>query len=182
MSASAWRPNAETGERVNFRTDCRHFRGHVPCAPHKAHGHHCDGCPEFRARAGRILLIKLGAAGDVIRTTPLLEPLRREYPDHVLTWVTEFPALLPTVVDTILRNNKGVKRCFQYEYKRSGSVPRSLPVGFKVRSSGSVSSAWVNADSFKGSELESCLKGAILAVQFPPFEGDTKTMSYTFRL
>jgi ADP-heptose:LPS heptosyltransferase len=99
MSASAWRPNAETGERVNFRTDCRHFRGHVPCAPHKAHGHHCDGCPEFRARAGRILLIKLGAAGDVIRTTPLLEPLRREYPDHVLTWVTEFPALLPTVVD-----------------------------------------------------------------------------------
>lgn len=90
--------------------------------------------------------------------------------------------LLPTVVDTILRNNKGVKRCFQYEYKRAGSVPRSLPVGFKVRSSGSVSSAWVSSDSYKGTELESCLKGAILAVQFPPFDGDSKTMSYTFRL
>ena len=90
--------------------------------------------------------------------------------------------LLPTVVDTILRNNAGVKRCFGYEYKRSGSVPGSLPVGFKVRSSGSVSSAWVNASSYKGSELESCLKGAIMAVQFPPFDGPSKTMSYTFSL
>ncbi len=90
--------------------------------------------------------------------------------------------LLPTVVDTILRNNKGVKRCFQYEYKRAGSVPRSLPVGFKGRSSGSVSSAWVSDDSYKGTELESCLKGAIMDVQFPPFDGDPKTMSYTFRL
>jgi len=84
---------------VNFRPDCFHFRGHVPCRPHKADGVHCDGCPQFRARAGRILIIKLGAAGDVIRTTPLLAPLRREYPDHLVTWVTDFPDLLPAAVD-----------------------------------------------------------------------------------
>ncbi len=102
-------------------------------------------------------------------------------PEPVSTRTAE-SVLLPTVVDTILRNNKGVKRCFQYEYKRAGSVPRSLPVGFKVRSSGGVSSAWVSADSYKGTELESCLKGAILDVQFPPFDGESKTMSYTFRL
>ena len=69
----------------------------MPCTPHKERGVHCDGCAEFRQRAGRILLIKLGAAGDVIRTTPLLAPLRREYPDHLLTWVTDFPDLLPAV-------------------------------------------------------------------------------------
>jgi len=46
-----------------------------------------------------MLLIKLGAAGDVIRTTPLLEPLRRDYPDHALTWVTEFPDLVPSTVE-----------------------------------------------------------------------------------
>lgn len=84
------------------RPDCLHFRGHVPCTPHKQTGVHCDGCPEFHQRAGRILLIKLGAAGDVIRTTPLLAPLGAEYPDHALTWVTDFPALVPAAVGDVL--------------------------------------------------------------------------------
>jgi ADP-heptose:LPS heptosyltransferase len=84
---------------VNFRPDCFYFRGHVPCKPHKEKGVHCDGCQEFRPRRGRILIIKLGAAGDVIRTTPLLSPLRDDYPDHLVTWVTEFPDLLPSAVD-----------------------------------------------------------------------------------
>ena len=75
---------------MDYRPDCLHFRGHVPCRPHKEHGVHCDGCPHLRRRRGRILLIKLGAAGDVIRTTPLLEPLGKEYPDHALTWITDF--------------------------------------------------------------------------------------------
>ena len=88
---------------MQIRTDCYHFRGHVPCTPHKRDGVHCDGCPQFRPRGGRILLIKLGAAGDVIRTTPLLAPLRRDYPDHVLTWVTDFPELLPATVQDPLR-------------------------------------------------------------------------------
>ena len=84
---------------ATYRPDCFHFLGHMPCRPHKLRGVHCADCPEFRQRQGRILLIKLGAAGDVIRTTPLLAPLRREYPDHTLTWVTDFPDLLPAVVD-----------------------------------------------------------------------------------
>jgi len=88
---------------VQIRTDCLHFRGHVPCAPHKRDGVHCEGCPQHRRRAGRILLIKLGAAGDVIRTTPLLAPLRRDHPDHALTWVTDFPELLPASVTDAVR-------------------------------------------------------------------------------
>lgn len=92
-----------------YRPDCFHFRGHVPCTPHKEKGVHCDNCPEFRERTGRILIIKLGAAGDVIRTTPLLAPLRIQYPNHQLTWVTEFPALLPKIVDDpLLMNTENV--------------------------------------------------------------------------
>ena len=86
-----------------FRPDCLHFRGHVPCRPHKERGVHCRDCPEYVKREGRILIIKLGAAGDVIRTTPLLHPLRRDYPRHVLTWATCWPELLPTLVDDPLR-------------------------------------------------------------------------------
>jgi len=87
---------------VKIRPECLHFRGHVPCAPHKESGVHCAACPEFQERAGRILLIKLGAAGDVIRTTPLLEPLNRQYPHHAITWVTDFPELVPRAVADIL--------------------------------------------------------------------------------
>ena len=90
---------------MDIRTDCFHFRGHVPCTPHTREGVHCPGCPHFRRRTGRILVIKLGAAGDVIRTTPLLAPLKREFPDHALSWVTDFPALLPAAVDDPLPLN-----------------------------------------------------------------------------
>ena len=81
------------------RDDCLHYRGHVPCDPHKARGVHCGDCSDYAPAEGRILLIKLGAAGDVIRTTPLLRPLRREFPRHRLTWITQSPALLPALVD-----------------------------------------------------------------------------------
>ncbi|HPF36025.1 glycosyltransferase family 9 protein [bacterium] len=83
---------------MEIRRDCLHFRGDVPCAPHKERGRHCADCPEHVSAAGRILLIKLGAAGDVVRTTPLLAPLRARYPHHRLTWLTDFPDLVPRSV------------------------------------------------------------------------------------
>ncbi len=83
---------------MDIRRDCLHFRGHVPCTPHKEQGVHCEDCPDFVERSGRILLIKLGAAGDVVRTTPLLAPLRRDFPNHLITWVTLFPDLVPKSV------------------------------------------------------------------------------------
>jgi heptosyltransferase-2 len=56
-------------------TDCRHFRGDVPCTPHKKDGVHCESCPFYDPVDKKILIIKLGAIGDVIRTTPLLHRL-----------------------------------------------------------------------------------------------------------
>ncbi|PIU40254.1 MAG: glycosyl transferase, partial [Candidatus Omnitrophica bacterium CG07_land_8_20_14_0_80_50_8] len=37
----------------------------------------------------RILIIKLGAMGDVLRTTPLLPALRKKYPGSKITWLVE---------------------------------------------------------------------------------------------
>ena len=59
----------------DVRRDCLHFRGDMPCAPHKTDGVHCADCPDFKPRRGRMLIVKLGAAGDVVRTTLLLTPL-----------------------------------------------------------------------------------------------------------
>ncbi len=84
---------------TTYRAECLHFRGHIPCRPHKETGVHCEECPSFVAREGRILIIKLGAAGDLIRTTALLHPLQAEFPRHTLSWITGSPELLPAVVD-----------------------------------------------------------------------------------
>ncbi len=84
--------------------DCIHLRGDVPCAPHKAHGVHCDGCDFHRPRTERVLVIKLGAIGDVIRTTPLLRRLRAEGPGVEIWWLTHTPEVVPAAgVDRLLK-------------------------------------------------------------------------------
>lgn len=89
------------------KSDCRFFRGTVPCSPHKKYGVHCvesDGsdCRLYEKRAGRILLIKLGAIGDVIRTTPLLRAFRVHYPGTMIWWLTLTPEVVPPEADVVL--------------------------------------------------------------------------------
>lgn len=79
--------------------DCRYFRGDIPCSPHKSEGVHCDGCPHYTPRKENVLIIKLGAIGDVIRTTPLLHRLREQYPAASIWWLTRYPEVLPADVD-----------------------------------------------------------------------------------
>ena len=89
-------------EDVKF--DCRFFRGHIPCAPNKEHGVDCEDCGYYIAIEKRILIIGLGAIGDVIRTTPLLKLYRKRYPNAKFTWLTLFPDVLPKdKVDEILK-------------------------------------------------------------------------------
>ena len=82
--------------------DCRHFRGTVPCAPHKEHGVHCDGCSFYDRVSSNILIIKLGAIGDVIRTTPLLRRLIKERAHAKIWWLTRTPEIVPPLVDVRL--------------------------------------------------------------------------------
>jgi heptosyltransferase-2 len=97
-----------TFDDISF--DCRLYSGYKPCR----HGNECAGCahydpldglPAERAgeavtggspltgrRAGeglRVLVIKTGAMGDVLRTTTLLGPIHRVHPGARVVWVTE---------------------------------------------------------------------------------------------
>jgi heptosyltransferase-2 len=40
-------------------------------------------------KLNRILIIKLGALGDVIRTTTVLKPLKKRFPDSWISWITQ---------------------------------------------------------------------------------------------
>lgn len=87
-----------------YKANCRHFKGHIPCKPHKQSGYHCDDCPAFEEVSKRILIIKLGAIGDVIRTTPLVVKLRKDFPAAKITWLTWTPDILPSSqIDEILK-------------------------------------------------------------------------------
>ena len=78
---------------MTIHMDCRHFRGDLPCGPHKAEGVTCDGCPRHDPIANRLLVILLGHMGAVLRATSVLHGLREAYPHAHVTWVTESSAL-----------------------------------------------------------------------------------------
>ena len=67
--------------------DCRHFLGDRPCAFHKRDGALCK-CDHYDAIEERILIVKLDAMGDVLRSTALLPPLVEEHPRAAITWIT----------------------------------------------------------------------------------------------
>ncbi|HLX12456.1 MAG TPA: glycosyltransferase family 9 protein [Bacteroidota bacterium] len=93
-----------------LKRDCRFFRGDIPCQPHKQFGVHCvddngNDCPHYERTSLRILIVKLGALGDVIRTTPLLHKLKAETPHAEIWWLTLSPEILPKTIDRILPFN-----------------------------------------------------------------------------
>ena len=72
----------------DFKTDCRQFRWDRPCAPHKTEGVTCASCPSYDPVRTRLLIAKLAAVGDVLRTTSFLPAIRKKYPGAWITWVT----------------------------------------------------------------------------------------------
>lgn len=86
-----------------IRSDCRYYVGAKPCAPHKHNGQLCDTCIVYAPIRKKILIIKLGAMGDVLRTTAILHKLVQ--PDTEITWVTKAisaPLLVTPMIDRVL--------------------------------------------------------------------------------
>lgn len=80
--------------------DCRYYIGDRPCR----FARECEGCPEYSPQGFRILILKTGALGDVLRTTILLGGIRRTYPACHITWITAdaaVPLIPQTLVDRI---------------------------------------------------------------------------------
>lgn len=90
----------------DIKFDCKFFKGNIPCKPNKELGVICSDCNHYEPIKNKILIIKLGAAGDVIRTTPIIQPLRKKYPSSKIYWLTYFPELVPSQIDEILEFNQ----------------------------------------------------------------------------
>lgn len=70
---------------AKYKFDCLKFRGYKPCVAKKV----CETCDEYEPWERKIVIVKLGALGDVLRTTPILYAFRRKYPRAHITWVTK---------------------------------------------------------------------------------------------
>jgi ADP-heptose:LPS heptosyltransferase len=56
---------------------------------HKRNGVSCEDCGSYDPIRSRLLIIKLDAIGDVLRTTSILPALQQKYPNAEITWITK---------------------------------------------------------------------------------------------
>lgn len=89
--------------------DCKFYYGNKPCKFHKQYGRICEGCNDYKKVSERILIIKLDALGDVLRTTSILPALKKKYPDSHITWITKAEAA------ALLKNNGYIDRVLSFE-------------------------------------------------------------------
>jgi len=75
-----------TGAR-EIAWDCKFFLGDRPCIWHKQSGVLCT-CDRYERVEERVLIVKLDAMGDVLRSTALLPPLAEVHPRAAITWIT----------------------------------------------------------------------------------------------
>jgi len=76
-----------------IHADCRWYKTDRPCEPHKRGGAVCESCTSYDRISQRVLIVKLDATGDVLRTTSLLKPLRAAIPGAHVTWITRREAV-----------------------------------------------------------------------------------------
>lgn len=90
--------------KFELALDCRNYMGDRPCRFKQR----CT-CANYAPMGHRILIIKLGALGDVVRTTCLLPTLKRCYPSSHITWIS-----LPNGV-RILKNHPLIDQLFPFD-------------------------------------------------------------------
>jgi len=90
---------------LRLNLDCRYYIGEKPCK----FGRLCEGCEEYEPFGTKILIIKLAAIGDVLRTTTLLPGLKKKYPASHITWLTDTNSL------PVLSHNPFIDRLLSFD-------------------------------------------------------------------
>lgn len=101
--------------------DCKHFMGDRPCFANKQYGIFCGDCTFYekdinitgnfpkipKVKPGtktnkrkNIVIVKLDAVGDVLRTTSILPSLKDRYTDSTIKWITKLKSF------DVLKDNK----------------------------------------------------------------------------
>ena len=116
-----------------IKTDCVNFPLDRPCKAHKNTGIKCSACRQYRSFGkdgkGKILVIKLGAMGDVLRTTFILKGLKEKYPRSSITWIVAKGS------ESILEGNPAISRIWSFDleiFKRLQSEKFSVVINLDL--------------------------------------------------
>lgn len=127
----------------SWKLDCRYFLGDRPCQFKRA----CLECAHYSPMGQRILIIKLAAIGDVLRTTPLLSGLKRAYPQSHITWIVDKEAY-PLLKDIPL-----IDRLLTFDYNSLFPLEMEkfdLVIGLEKEPRGAALASKVRAQEKKG--------------------------------
>ena len=92
-----------------WNTKCRFFNEKYACDTLTSENlKSCNECKFASEYSKKILIIKFGALGDVVRTTPILEALKSKYPDCMIYWLTTEKS------KEILENNPNIDKILTY--------------------------------------------------------------------
>ena len=80
----------QSGSKVAY--ECRYYLGDRPCTWHKQKGVFCE-CEYYTPLSKSLVIIKLDAMGDVLRTTCLLPIIEKEWPGVRIVWITRKESL-----------------------------------------------------------------------------------------
>lgn len=92
--------------------DCRFFVSEKPCR-FKLDCPVDHSCPQFQSMGKRILIIKLAAIGDVLRTTPILPVIKKKYEQSHITWITDKSSI------AVLEDNPYIDRLLTANYENA---------------------------------------------------------------
>lgn len=98
---------------INFH--CRHYKGSKPCKFNKSEGMECPTCTRVEEFMCRVLVVKLDALGDVLRTGSLVPILQKLHPSPYICWITrpeavEIVRMMDGVDEVVALNVDGLAR------------------------------------------------------------------------
>jgi ADP-heptose:LPS heptosyltransferase len=96
-------------QKSNYKIaqDCKYFLGDRPCTWHKQKGVLCQ-CEHYTPSKGSLIMIKLDAMGDVLRTTCLLPVIANAWPHMKISWITRQESV------PLLENNPYITEVIPY--------------------------------------------------------------------
>lgn len=89
---------------MDIHFDCQYYNGEVPCEFERL----CSGCSHYTPWREKILILKLGALGDVLRTFSILPALLEKFPKGQICWVAREEAV------PLLEMAEGIDRIFPF--------------------------------------------------------------------
>tara|TARA_Y100000310_G_C20675201_1_gene812641 strand:+ start:1154 stop:2266 length:1113 start_codon:yes stop_codon:yes gene_type:complete len=100
---------------MKWNKKCKFFNEKHACDTLASEGYSsCEECKFSQEYSKKILIIKLGAIGDVLRTTCILPALKKKYgPDILVYWMTN-----PESVD-LLKNNSLIDKVLTYNLENT---------------------------------------------------------------